>query len=288
MSFLKEKDMAKKLTNEELVSLWMVAIVLASVGAQGKSTAAETFTHALRLMGHDVKVFSADVQRKLKRKLGGCVEELSIDLLEETEDDPLALLRAFSKFAAATGEGPRDRASVVLDTAATWDKTTIRYLHDLEFDRRVTEAGGIPIIALVTTSNTDAIKSMLELTPAIQKAMPLACVVWVLNERHGPVFANPDYEVLGFDAAAIQQMRSTVTEVTFPKMDERLWTPVDRAGMSMMKFIDTDAAVLSKFWPSRQGKVLDPSSAAIVKRDISNWIGQLLEAASVALRFRRP
>jgi len=161
-------------------------------------------------------------------------------------------------------------------------------LHDLEFDRRVTEAGGTPIIVLVTTSNTDAIKSMLELTRQVQKALPLARVVWILNERHDPVFANPDYAELGFDAAAIQQLRSTVTEVKFRKMDERLWTPVDRAGMSMMKFVDTDASALVKFWPSQQGKVLDPSSAAIVKRDISNWIGELLEAASVALGFRQP
>ncbi len=280
--------MARKLPTEEFVRCWIAVAVASSVGAQGKSTTAEALALALRLHGYEVKVFSADVQHKLRRKLGEeCVEELDIDLLAATEDDPLALLHAFSKFSAAIGEGAQNRPSVVLDTAATWDKTTIRYLHALEFDRRVTEAGGLAIVALVTTANIDAIKSMIELTLKVQKALPLARVAWVLNERHGPVFANLDYAELGYSAESIQQLRSTVTEVKFRGMDERLWNPVDRAGLSMVKFVDTDPSALVRFWP-RHGKVLDPGSAAIVKREISGWIGEILEAASEVLGFRRP
>lgn len=55
----------------------------------------------------------------------------------------------------------------------------------------------------------------------------------------------------------------------------------------MVKFVDTDPSALVRFWP-RHGKVLDPGSAAIVKREISGWIGEILEAASEVLGFRRP
>jgi hypothetical protein len=114
--------MAKKLTTEEIAQCWICAAIVSAVGAQGKSTTAEAVALALRLKERDVKVFSADVQRKLRKKLGDCVLEIDIDLLTATAADPLAFLHAFSQFSTAIGEGPRDRPSVVLDTAATWDK----------------------------------------------------------------------------------------------------------------------------------------------------------------------
>lgn len=279
--------MTAKILYNDFVYSWVAVAVMASVGAQGKSLVAEAVSLALQLQGLRVRVFSADVQHRLKRKLGACVENLDIDLLAATEDDPLAMLRAYSAFSAAIGPGPEPRPSVVLDTAATWDKPTLRYLHALGFDRQVVAAEGLPILVLVTTSNLDAVKSMIEMTRKVREALPLAKLVWVLNERHGPVFAHLDYEWLGFSAEYVQELRASVTEVTIRRMDERLWVPVDRAGFSMRSFVETDAAALAHFWP-HQGKLLDPGSAAVVKGKIADWIGSVMEAAQEAIGFREP
>ena len=279
--------MAAKILYNDFAYSWVAVAVMASVGAQGKSLVAEAVSLALQLQGLRVRVFSADVQHRLKRKLGACVENLDIDLLAATEDDPLAMLRAYSAFSAAIGPGPEPRPSVVLDTAATWDKPTLRYLHALGFDRQVVAAEGIPILVLVTTANTDAVKSMIEMTRKAREALPLAKLVWALNERHGPVFAHLDYDLLGFSPGYVQELRASVTEVTIRGMDERLWVPVDRVGLSMEKFLDTDAAALVHFWP-HQGKLLDPGSAAVVKDKIAEWIGAVMEAASEAIGFCEP
>ncbi len=263
---------------------WLFLAFLSSCGGQGKTLAAELFTLFLQATGQDVQVFSADVQQKLSSKVGGQVITIDTDLLDEAAEDPLVTLRAFAPLSQAVARSAKNGSSILLDTAATWDTATIRYLHDMRFDRLVADAGGELVLVLVTTANPDAIRAMVSSTEKIRETLPSARVVWILNEHFGPVTFNAG--LLGLRPAQLAEMRATVTEVVFPRMNDLLWQPVDRAGMNMVDFVAADPATLAGFWLDGAGNSLDdPATLRVVQRRIAAWIGGLMEAAAQVARF---
>jgi hypothetical protein len=77
-------------------------------------------------------------------------------------------------------------------------------------------------------------------------------------------------------------------EIVLPRMDDRLWQPVDRApGLNLVKVVTADPAVLAKLWVDRAGNPLDPLSAAVVQRRVATWIAGMMEAAAQAVGFSR-
>jgi hypothetical protein len=240
----------------------------------------------LQAEGYEVQVFSADVQRRLMAKLDAVVT-LDTDLIDA--DDPLALLRAFSPFSQAVTRSAQSGGSIVLDTAATFDVPTIKIMRDLQIDQIVGEGGGQLLVTLVTTSNRDAMRTMISSTEIVRAALPLARIVWVLNERVGPVFP-PDFDarLLSLEPQQLAKMRAGVTEIVLPRMDDRLWQPVDRApGLNLVKLVTADPASLPRLWLDRAGNPLDPLSAAVVQRRLATWIAGMMEAASQAVGFSR-
>jgi MinD-like ATPase involved in chromosome partitioning or flagellar assembly len=171
---------------------WYFVVVLSANGGQGKTFFAELITLILQAAGYEVQVFSADVQRRLIAKLDAVVT-LDTDLIDVAADDPLALLRAFSPLSRGIARSVEKGGCVVLDTAATWDLPTLKYIRDMRLDQVVTESGGQLLITLVTTSNLDAMRAMTASTEIIRTALPMARVLWILNERVGPVFP-PDFD----------------------------------------------------------------------------------------------
>jgi hypothetical protein len=264
---------------------WHVIVVLSAIGGQGKTFFAELIALILQAAGYEVHVFSADVQRRLTAKLDAVVT-LDTDLTDA--DDPLALLRAFSPFSqAVTRAAQRRGGSILLDTAATFDVPTIKIMRDLQIDQIVAEGGGQLLITLVTTSNLDAMRNMISSTEIVRATLPLARIVWVLNERVGPVFP-PDFDarLLSLEPQQLAKMRAGVTEIVLPRMDDRLWQPVDRApGLNLVKVVTADPASLAKLWVDRAGNPLDPLSAAVVQRRLAAWIAGMMEAASQAVGF---
>lgn len=122
-----------------------------------------------------------------RAKLGDDVVTIDTGLLEAASEDPLAVLRAFSPLTRAVvlaGGGN----SLVLDTAAIWDVSILKFLRDLRLNKVVTKSGGQLIVALVTTSNLDAMRAMTASTELVRGALPLARPV--LNHRVGTVFAS--------------------------------------------------------------------------------------------------
>ncbi len=117
-------------------------MLLSACGGQGKSLAAELLALFLQSLGFEVQIFSADVQQRLTAKLGDRVVTIDTDLLEAAAEDPLAFLRAFLPVSQAVTRSATDQSCVLLDTAATWDVPTIKYLHDMGFDRSVAQSGG--------------------------------------------------------------------------------------------------------------------------------------------------
>jgi hypothetical protein len=278
----------KQQSAKEIAERWHLIAILSAIGGQGKTFVSELMTLLLQIAGREVHVFSADVQRRLSAKLGDKVIVLDTDLLEATTDDPLALLRAFSPLSQGVAQSVKDRSSIVLDTAATWDVPAIKYLRDLQLDRVVADADGELLVMLVTTSNRDAMRAMISSTEKVRLVLPLARIVWVLNERVGPVFP-PDFDagLLDLNPQQFADMRATVTEVILPRMDDRIWQPVDRAGLNLVEFVAADPATLAELWIDHAGKRLDPLSAAVVQRRVAAWIAALMEAASQAARFPR-
>ena len=73
-----------------------------------------------------------------------------------------------------------------------------------------------------------------------------------------------------------------------PRMDDRLWQPVDRApGLNLVKLVTADPASLPRLWLDRAGNPLDPLSAAVIQRRLATWIAGMMEAASQAVGFSR-
>jgi hypothetical protein len=265
---------------------WYVIVALSAIGGQGKTFFAELIALILQAAGYEVQVFSADVQRRLMAKLDAVVT-LDTDLIDV--DDPLALLRAFSPFSQAVTRSAQSGGSIVLDTAATFDVPTIKIMRDLQIDQIVGEGGGQLLITLVTTSNRDAMRNMISSTEIVRAALPLARIVWVLNERVGPVFP-PDFDarLVSLEPQQLAKMRAGVTEIVLPRMDDRLWQPVDRApGLNLVKVVTADPASLAELWVDRAGNSLDPLSAAVVQRRLATWIAGMMEAASQAVGFSR-
>lgn len=263
---------------------WYFIVVLSAIGGQGKSLFSELVALIRRAHGCKVSVFSADVQRRLAAKLG-CVTTIDTDLLD-APDDPLALLRAFSPLSHAVDQAVKSGTSIVLDTAATWDVPVVRFLRDMGLDKVVAEGGGEMIVALVTTSNRDAMRALATNTDLVRTALPLARPVWVLNERVGAVFpADFDPGVIDLEPEHFNEMRAGVSEIVLPRMDDRLWQPVDRAGLNLVDFVNADPAKLATLWRDAAGRPLDRLSAAAVQRRIASWIARMMEEASRGLRF---
>ncbi len=278
-----------KVKTSDLAAGWHLIVVLSAIGGQGKTLFSELVTLILRSVGYQVRVFTADVQQRLLAKLGDDVITIDTDLLDAASDDPLAVLRAFSPLTNAIAHSAENSGSLVLDTAATWDVPVLRYLRDLHLDRVVTESGGQLIIALVTTSNLDAMRAMTASTELVRGALPLARPVWVLNERVGTVFPSDfDPQLLDLEPEQFARMRAGVSEIVLPRMDDRLWQPVDRTpGLNLVKFVTADPARLAPLWADRAGNPLDRLSAAVVQQRIASWIAAMMEAAHQALGFPR-
>ncbi|MGY0575699.1 hypothetical protein ACTGJ9_035550 [Bradyrhizobium sp. RDM12] len=254
----------------------------------GKTLFSELVALILRSLGCTVQVFSADVQGRLAAKLGGGVTMIDIDLLD-APDDPLALLRAFSPLSRAIDQAAESGGSIVLDTAATWDKPVVRFLCDMGLDKLVADGGGQMIVALVTTSNRDAMRALATTTDLVRAALPLAQPVWVLNERVGAVFpADFDPGLLDLEPDHFAKMRAGVSEIVLPRLDDRLWQPVDRTGLNLIDFVTADPAKLAALWVDAVGRPLDRLSAAAVQRRIASWIAKMMEEASRGLRFPQP
>lgn len=177
-------------------------------------------------------------------------------------------------------------SSIVLDTAATWDVTVLRFLRDMDVDKLVADGGGQMIVALVTTSNRDAMRALATNTSLVRTALPLARPLWVLNERVGVVFPpNFDRGIIDLEPEHFDEMRAGVTEIALPRLDDRLWQPVDRAGLNLVDFVNADPAKLAPLWLDASGRPLDRLSAAAVQRRIASWIAKMIEEASRGLRF---
>ncbi|WP_156175310.1 hypothetical protein [Bradyrhizobium sp. LTSP849] len=263
---------------------WYFIVVLSAIGGQGKSLFSELVALILRSLGCDIQVFSADVQQRLAAKLGS-VHAIDIDLFD-SPDDPLALLRAFSPLSLAIDQAAESGGSIVLDTAATWDKPVVRFLCDMGLDKVIADSGGQMIVALVTTSNRDAMRALATTSDLVRAALPLARPVWVLNERVGTVFpADFDPGLLDLEADHFAKMRAGVSEIVLPRLDDRLWQPVDRTGLNLIDFVTADPAKLAALWVDAAGRPLDRLSAAAVQRRIASWIAKMMEEASRGLRF---
>lgn len=276
-----------KVKTTDPAAAWYFIVVLSALGGQGKTLFTELITLILRSVGHRVRVFSADVQQRLRAKLGDDVVTIDTDLLEAASEDPLAVLRAFSPLTSAIADAAKHGGSIVLDTAATWDVPVLKFMRDMGLDKVVSANGGQLIVALVTTSNLDAIRAMTASTALVRNALPLAQPIWVLNHRVGTVFP-PDFDpkLLKLELEQFVSMRAGVSEIVLPRMDDRLWQPVDRTpGLNLVKFVTADPARLAPLWADLAGNPLDPLSAAVVQRRIASWIANMMEAAHQALRF---
>ncbi|UQR60782.1 hypothetical protein LRP30_27775 [Bradyrhizobium sp. C-145] len=263
---------------------WYFIVVLSAIGGQGKTLFSELMVLILRSLGCNVQIFSADVQQRLAAKLGS-VTTIDTDLLD-APDDPLALLRAFSPLSHAIDQAAESGGSIVLDTAARWDVPVVRFLRDVGLDKVVADGGGQMIVALVTTSNRDAMRALATTTDLVRAALPLARPVWVLNERVGTVFpADFDPGLLDLEPEHFAKMRAGVSEIVLPRMDDRLWQPVDRRGLNLVNFVTADPTKLAALWLDASGRPLDRLSAATVQRRIANWIAKMMEEASRGLRF---
>ena len=263
---------------------WYFIVILSAIGGQGKTLFSELATLVLRSLRCRVQVFSADVQQRLAAKLGS-VTTIDTDLLN-APDDPLALLRAFSPLSHAIEQAAESGCSIVLDTAATWDVPVVRFLRDMGLDKVVADGGGQMIVVLVTTSNHDAMRALAKTTEVVTAALPLARPVWVLNERVGTVLPTGfDPDLLGLEAGHFAKMRAGVSEVVLPRMDDRLWQPVDRTGLNLIDFVNADPSELAALWVDAAGRPLDRLSAAVVQRRIASWIAKMMEEASRGLGF---
>jgi hypothetical protein len=265
-----------------------VIVVVASVGGQGKTLVAELVTVLLRSLGHKVQVFSADVQSKLAAKLRDVVN-LDIGALDlASADDPMALLRCLAPFSEAVAGSAQDPHTIVLDTAATWDSTILRYLRDVRLDECVTSAGGQLILAFVTTSNGDAMRSMVTSTVFAREALPKAKVAWFLNERLGPAMpADFDPHLGDLQPKQFAKMRADIAEIRLPRMHDRIWQPVDRKALDFLKVVTADPADLARLWVEHDGRALDRLSAAVVQRQIAAWVARMMEETAAALHFQR-
>jgi hypothetical protein len=277
----------KRESAADIAARWHLTAVLSAVGGMGKSFTTEIITLYKMSVMADVQVFSADVQSRLAVKLGeGRVRTINIDLLDAVADDPLAVLRAYSPLADAVMRSAETGGSIVLDTAAGHDVSTIRLMHSLSLDSVIAASGGQLVLMFVTTSNRDAMRALIDATEKARDALPLGRIVWVLNERTGLVFPPGfDSASIGVDAARFRELRAGVTEFAIGRMDDRIWQPIERAGINFMDFVHANPADLAKLWVDDRGNSLDTLSAAVVQRRVSAWIGKCMEGAAAALRF---
>ncbi len=263
------------------------SLILSGAGAQGKSLTAEALVLTSLAGQRSVRAISADVQEKLALKLGpDRVASIDIDVLNMFEDDPLVLLRTFSPVLDATDLCSADGADLVMDTAATWHRVTLRWSAEVNFDKFVAAKGGRLNVLLVSTAQRDGLRMLIETTEAARIALPDARLIWVANDRNGDVdFDRIEWEAVGIDPERANALREFVSVARIPRLHDDIWQPLDRSGLSMQAAVEKDASDLRTCWPDRNGKPLDRVSAQAVQRKVVVWVGAILQQFSAVLGF---
>jgi hypothetical protein len=283
------KDSVMKTTTLEDLNAprWASYIILSGVGGQGKTTLAEALSTSGIVNGRLIRIFSADIQGRLRTKFGEIVTELDIDLHEQLAEDALALFHSLKPVPAAFRAAKENPTDIILDTAAGWHEHTIRWAGELQLDKKAEECGGSLNILIVATQRADPLRLLCEATQLARRALPDARIVWVLNDRDGEVFGpSTPWDLIGYSQREVDRIRRGVLTIRIPATAIRYWGPVDLAGYSMKSFVEADPETLSHLWADSFGKPVDVDTATVAKRRVVFWIAAVLKAVGPVTSFR--
>ena len=251
---------------------------LSASGGQGKTTSAEACVLAAMIAGRAVRILSADNQKRLERKFGAIVRSIALPTRKALDDDDMALLRAFGPLFEAIRASKSDHADVVVDTAATWHSSVLSMAAEAHLDDRITKAGGVLSFCVIATAQPDAMGQLIETSEIAATHLPAARLVWVLNERFGPIDpARFDWTQVDIEPARAAAMRKRAISVRIPRLQDTVWQPLDQAGFDMRKALLASPETLAPLWETPRGPI-DATAAEVVQGRLGDWVSAIIGA----------
>jgi hypothetical protein len=265
--------------------LWMLFLIVSGRGGVGKSLISMLLAVTLLLKGREPKIIEADMQRRLEFLFPDRTQTIEIDQLEALADgDPLALTRAFSLIPRAAREAAAvGNADLIIDAAATWDGPIIRYVTEVGLFNTVTRLHGRLVFLVPITADADAVLLAVDTAEQIERMVPQATIVFVLNAHPQPVrFDLPAVKTVYGGVERVNALLARHRRITLRAIPDRIWGNFERAGMSVLDVSTADPKDLLAVADA------DIDTVGIMQGRIQSWLNAFIQELEPLLQFREP
>ncbi len=261
-----------------MTALWTLFIIVAGRGGIGKTLLAALLTTALLKLGRPPLLVQADIQRRLDSLFPDLTTTINIDKLEELEQNPLALVRAFATIPTTMricAAGERDE---IVDTAATWHAPIVRYCAEVRLAEKVAALRGRLVFLVPTTADTDSLLLAVETAQMIETLVPVAQLVLVLNAYPTPVtFDVPDV-IKQFGKSELQRLLKKHRQIILPAISPAIWGVFERANLNPMDVVAADPKELMSIAKA------DIDTVEIMQARVERWLNDFIMQANTILQ----
>ncbi|MDU2920759.1 MAG: hypothetical protein E7B65_24825 [Klebsiella quasipneumoniae] len=162
------------------------ALILTSdEGAAGKTTTALQPVTAFSLAGLPLDLFQMDTKRKLSMKAGVPVESLLVPEHRESRGDDLVPSDIIAPWYRAVTDAPQTRRSTLLEVGGALAPLFHVAIADLDLDEDITSLGLQVMPLVVCKAGEDSASQMIRELKRIERNLPNANTVLVLNHYAG-------------------------------------------------------------------------------------------------------
>jgi hypothetical protein len=261
-----------------MTALWTLFIIVAGRGGIGKTLLASLLTTALLKLGRPPLLVQADIQRRLDSLFPDLTTTINIDKLEELEQNPLALVRAFAAIPTTMRICAADGRDEIVDSAATWHTPIVRYCAEVRLAEKVASLHGRLVFLVPTTADTDSLLLAIETAQMIETLVPMAQLVLVLNAHPTPVtFDVPDV-MKKFGKSELQRLLKAHRQIVLPAISPAIWGVFERANLSAMDVIAADPKDLMTVVRA------DIDTVEIMQGRVEKWLNAFIVQASTILQ----
>jgi len=260
---------------------WRCFTILAGRGGIGKTLTAMLLTVALLQKKRKPKILQADIQTRLQALFPDFTVNIDIDQLENMENDPLALARAFSAIPRTVRECARDRSDLVIDTAATWHLQVIRYAAEIGLGRKIADLGGQLTFLLPVSADIDAISLAFDTARKIEEVISPAEIVFIKNEYPAPVDFNLDAVRSAYGEGEIRRLLDRHRQIRLAAINRQIWGPFERANLSALDVISAEPDMLTSITDS------DIDTVELMQARVETWMVSFTRELHPLLQFKK-
>lgn len=261
--------------------IWLLLIIVGGKGGIGKTLLATLLTTTFIASGRPPLLVQADLQRRLDAHFPELTATIDINALENIDEDPLALVRAFAlipKTMRVCAEGNRDQ---VVDVAATWHKPIIRYAAEIGLAEKVAALGGKLVFLCPTTADSDSLALSVETAQMIEALVPVAQIVFVRNDYPAPVtFDAPDL-IRRFGKTDLRRILGDHHHMALPAISPSIWGKFERAALSPVDVVNADPGDLISIAGA------DVDTVELMQHRVEKWLNEFIAQAETIAALRK-